>query len=144
GNYEVTIVDTDNGCFSVCSKEVILDTNIPNCNGGGNYVLNCENSFSVLLNGSSTTPNVTYQWKDSEDNNITTDENGDATVTQPGLYTLVVTGPNGCTSNCAVTVTQPEELTCEITVNETVSCYGLTDGKAAVKASEGTAPYSYN
>src|SRR5690606_11432163 len=43
GNYEVTIVDTDNGCFSVCSKEVILDTNIPNCNGGGNYVLNCEN-----------------------------------------------------------------------------------------------------
>src|SRR5690606_10831803 len=98
GNYEVTITDTDNGCSSTCDKDVILDTEAPNCDPGGSYDLNCSNDFTVTLDGSSTIAGVTFQWIDSEGDSLTTDANGDATATEPGLYTLIVTAPNGCSS----------------------------------------------
>src|SRR5690606_23093692 len=104
------VTDPTNGCSSVCNITVTQDDEAPNCDAGGPYILNCNNNFSITLDGSSTTPGATYQWKDSEDNDITTDANGDATVTAPGEYTLVVTDPtNGCSSVCNITVTQDDE-----------------------------------
>src|SRR5690606_17188400 len=130
-------------CQSECTITILEDNDPPVCNAGGPYVLNCSNDFSLTLDGSSTTLGTTFQWKDPGGNDIPTDINGDATVSQPGSYTLVVTGPNGCTNECDVTVTRPDELTCDITSNESVSCYGLTDGSAEVTPSGGTGPYSY-
>src|SRR5690606_40881716 len=58
------VTDPTNGCSSVCNITVTQDDEAPNCDAGGPYVLNCNNNFSITLDGSSTTPDVTYQWKD--------------------------------------------------------------------------------
>jgi hypothetical protein len=44
---------------------------------------------------------------------------------------------------CEVTLTEPDELVCEIEDVQHLDCYGDDDGQATVVASGGTPPYSY-
>ena len=64
--------------------------------------LNCINT-SVLLRGNSTTAGVTYSWTGP---NGFTSTSQNPTVSAPGIYTLVVTSPAGCTGTATVTVVQ--------------------------------------
>ena len=43
-----------------------------------------------------------------------------------------------------IEITQPDQLVVEETDNQPVSCYGESDGSAAVAAAGGTAPYTYD
>ena len=91
GDYVLTVTAT-NGCTSTATAVVIADLDPPldvNAFGG---ILSCTTT-SLMLSGSSSTPNVTYFW---------TGPNGFAsfeqnpTVTEAGTYQLTVTGQNGC------------------------------------------------
>ena len=58
----------------------------------------------------------------------------------PGNYTVVATDANGCTATATVTVNAPAGV--EITTTSTpVSCFGGSDGTAAVSIQGGTSPY---
>jgi hypothetical protein len=58
-----------------------------------------------------------------------------------GTYTVTVTDVNGCTSQTAVTITEPTPLVA--TSSATDELLGA-DGTASVNATGGTAPYSYS
>lgn len=103
GLYSVTIRN-DSGCTSTCSETVTLH-NAPDVNAGGDKFLDCQVTTAVL-NGSSVTPNVTYNWTTSNGGNILSGGNTPSpTVDYTGTYTLIVTNPVGaCTSADAADV----------------------------------------
>ncbi|MBK9026181.1 MAG: hypothetical protein IPL69_20135 [Saprospiraceae bacterium] len=78
----------------------------PNANAGTNKVLDCNNS-TVVLNGSSSTPNVNFLWAASNGGSISSNGNtATPTVSTVGTYTLTVTTQTGgCTATSSVVVT---------------------------------------
>jgi hypothetical protein len=60
-----------------------------------------------------------------------------------GFYSVDITDDNGAQTYCEVEVTQPNELTCSVTLNNPVSVNGGNDGSATITASGGVEPYSY-
>ncbi len=99
------IVDGDDLCPTEVSIEVFEDIVYPDLLAEVSGVLDCNN-LVVTLTGSSNTQNVTYQWigpgLDSNSPTVDTD--------QSGIYTLIVTGPGGCTSSEDVMVEEDLEL----------------------------------
>lgn len=105
GLYNILVTNTANGCTSVASVDVTADLDPPIATSTGSTLDCTETSTTVSGNGSSTGSNIQYQWSGpiilSGQNDL------EATVGQPGLYTLVVTdNTNGCT---AATVAEVED-----------------------------------
>ncbi len=100
GTYNLTVTDTGNGCTSTANAVVNLDNAQPNAGASASGNIGCNNP-TITLNGSSTTPNVSYAW---------TGPNGFSSAAQNpsasdiGTYTVTVTGTNGCTNTAPVTV----------------------------------------
>ena len=61
----------------------------------------------------------------------------------PGMYTVAIIDAHGCTTADTVTITQPEALSIETTMNQ-LSCYRANDGSIQTSVSGGTLPYIYN
>ncbi|WP_281633196.1 choice-of-anchor L domain-containing protein [Flavobacterium luteolum] len=78
----------------------------------------------------------TYLW----DNNETTQK---ALGLNAGLHTVTVTDSKGCTTTCTVTITQPNVLSCSISQDSAVKCFGGNTGKATVTAVGGNGEYTY-
>ncbi len=99
------IVNGDDLCPTEVSIEVFEDIVYPDISTEVSDVLDCNN-LVVTLTGTSETQNVTYQWigpgLDSNSPTVDTD--------QSGIYTLIVTGPGGCTSSEDVMVEEDLEL----------------------------------
>ncbi|WP_123959118.1 VWA domain-containing protein, partial [Flavobacterium sp. NLM] len=95
-----------------------------------------------LSNGEATvTPiggngNYTYLW----DNNETTQK---AIGLNAGLHTVTVTDEKGCTTTCSITITEPNVLSCSITQDSAVKCFGESNGQATVTAIGGNGDYTY-
>src|SRR5690606_37968222 len=71
GNYEVTIVDTDNGCSSVCSKNVILDNTVRTCSISGPGIINCNTpDGQIVLTASTDATNASFTWSATSGGNI--------------------------------------------------------------------------
>ena len=136
GTYLCTITDS-NSCqttqlVSVNEPTVlvlsILSVDSVSCNGLS------DGGASVLASGS--TPSYSYQWSNSQ------------TGTQlqnvsSGNYSCTATDYNGCQQTVLVTVKQPDILSAAL-IQDSVSCYGFSDGGAQAIVSGGTLPYSYN
>ncbi|MFT3885700.1 MAG: hypothetical protein QM724_09790 [Flavobacteriales bacterium] len=95
GTYTLTVTGT-NGCSSTASAEVTMDSNVPGAQAQGG-VLNCLHT-SVTLSGSG---NGTYAWS-GPNGFVSTEQN--PTVSIAGIYTLTVTGTNGCSSTASTEV----------------------------------------
>ncbi|TNE69570.1 MAG: hypothetical protein EP344_00305 [Bacteroidetes bacterium] len=98
GTYQIIVTNTQNGCTSAASVQILQDDTDPVVLIATPDVLNCYNSL-VNLNGSGSSigANFVYNWTGpgivSGSNTLT------ATVDQPGSYTLLITNnDNGCTS----------------------------------------------
>lgn len=134
--YTVTTTNTANGCASQAVVTITVDRTAPNADAGQPKVLTC-NITSITLDGSSTTPNATFNWSSGLGSNPS------ATATATGTYTLVVTDPvNGCTASDQVDVTlynTPPNLSIQTPVD--ISCVNPT---VTLTASSTTAGVSYN
>ncbi|MFP3671068.1 hypothetical protein SB717_38960, partial [Priestia sp. SIMBA_032] len=78
--------------------------------------------------------NYTYIW----DNNETTQT---AVALGAGNHSVTVTDSKGCTTTCTVIITQPNVLSCSISQDSSVKCFGENTGKATVTAIGGNGDY---
>ena len=104
GSYGLNIVNNINGCDAVAS--VTVTANSVNADAGMNMEISCEGG-GVDLDGTASTPDVTYSWtfQDGTTTGITGPETLTPTVTLVGTYTLTVTDATGmCTTTDEVQV----------------------------------------
>lgn len=106
GVYQLVVTDVTNGCTASDTVEILADDNDPVVALSQPDVLTCLLTQQIIESaGSSTGPNFTYQWSGPGLQSSPTNE--DATINQPGNYTLVVTNTdNGCTTEQTIPVTQ--------------------------------------
>ena len=123
GRYVVTVVGA-NGCCASDEVTVTQDVAPPVVDAGPDREITCANPevfIDVSVCGGS--PPYTYLWIDDCGEMIAVTE--DITVTLPGLYTIIVTGANSCSSITLINVVnkiepphvdagQDKVLTCEI------------------------------
>lgn len=98
--YTVTVTGA-NGCTETDDVTITVDKDLPPINAGNDTVIDC-NVTSITLNS---TGNGIYSWAPStglSDPNIA---NPIATPTSTTMYTLSVTGANGCVATDDITIT---------------------------------------
>ncbi len=100
GTYEVAVTGL-NGCISTSSVIVTQDIIDPNADALGGTV-DCI-SGQLNLTGISSTAGTTFSWIGPNNFNSSLQN---PSVSNPGLYVLTVTGPNGCTALANATVAE--------------------------------------
>jgi gliding motility-associated-like protein len=120
GQYVVTVT-APNGCTNTAYAIVSQDNTHPAVSATG-AIITCADP-APQIEGSSTTTGVTFVWMGP----------GNFKTTQPsphvdteGAYTLIVTGPNGCTANSTVTVTKDMMLPEVVPGPDQKICLGQT------------------
>ena len=142
GEYILTILNFDNGCFSTENITVLESVDAPFVDAGNTVELTCVDTLlSLDGSGSASGNQFLYQWNTINGNIVNGDNTIAPNINLPGEYELVVTNANNmCTSNSFVQVTQnitppvaiiemPDTLNCgveEITINANNSSNGLT------------------
>jgi hypothetical protein len=113
---------------------------VPVCNltasaTASNVLCNGQASGTVTVTPVGGTAPFTYAWSPMATNTPILNN------LAAGTYTVTVTDVNGCTSQTAVTITEPTPLVAtSIATDELLG----SDGTATVNVSGGTAPYTYN
>ncbi len=108
------------------------------CNGGS------DGAISITVTGGTGPGTYLYDW-DSYNNGGYHSEIEDIKDIPAGLYEVVIYDGNGCRAELKnIEITQPDQLVVEETDNQPVNCFGESNGSAAVAASGGTAPYTYD
>ena len=139
GTYSLQFSDV-NGCAGFFSVTITQPTkiNIANtvtnvaCFGGSN------GAVDVSINGGS--PGYTYSWVGP---NGFTSSQQDILNVPAGIYSLTVTDNIGCSKSRDFTITQPQEITVNETIQDVI-CAGDSGGSISISVSNGVAPYSYS
>jgi gliding motility-associated-like protein len=145
GIYQLLVTNTGNGCTTIATATVTIDTLHPVAEAGPTAVLNCYQP-DMSLNGSGSSTGIDYAYLWSTPNGAIAGGINTLTpmISLPGTYQLLVTNTvNGCQSEDEVLITQnvappqialanPGPLTCATT---TVNIVAGTD--------ETTTPYTY-
>ena len=130
--YSVEQTDA-NGCtFTISLILVVNDALVCSTTSTG---AGCEGTGTATVTTTGGAGNYTYLWNDPL--NQTTPV---ATGLVAGDYTVVVSDPNGCTTECSVTVVGSSGLTCTTTSTPT-RCGEM--GNATVTTTGGTGIYTY-
>lgn len=119
GSTNYTFTPDANECAGIGILTVTVE-DLPNANAGGLATITCETP-TVQLNGSSSTPGVSYSW--AGPGIVSGATTATPTVNQTGTYTLTVTSASGCSNtslvsvienvnNLPVSVGNPQTLTC--------------------------------
>jgi len=145
----ILTVTSDNGCIGTTSVEVEEDFATPeNVMITGDNLLTCADNMVQLMGSTSTMDIQGFEWTLDVNGTYSSTETA-PNVSEPGIYTLIVTGDNGCTEMTTFEVTQevglptvsadPQDiLTCDIT--ETVI---LTSSSAANSIYEWDGPVGF-
>jgi uncharacterized repeat protein (TIGR01451 family) len=105
GTYTLNVT-SESGCTVKETVTVTQDTSVPTVTIAFPEVLTCTVK-SVKLDANVTPAGTyTYSWKDARNNVISTSE--DPVISEPGTYTLNVTGTSDCTVTESVTVSYKE------------------------------------
>lgn len=126
GDYTLIVTDVDNGCTSSFDITVDENTIAPDAVAQVPGTLTCADvDIIVTGSGSNGNGNLEYEWQFGG-NAIGT--NIDVTVTQPGIYTLIVTDiDNGCTDATQVEVLQDIEAPSAVaTPSGLITCTSTT------------------
>lgn len=98
GEYILTVT-SPNGCTNTAVAIVTTDPSVPNISVSGEDI-SCLNDEATLV-GTTNTPNATILWEGP--NNFASNESS-ITVTQGGVYTVTITGSNGCSATTSYEV----------------------------------------
>ena len=146
GNYTLIVRDTVRNCFAPVASGFLgqpLDitrksVNVTNASCSG--VSNGSITYEAQGGAPSAAGEYTYKWEDS--NGVLV---GVPTTANPitvnnlaeGTYRVTITDSNGCTRTDVVSVGAQKSITLEPSLTQlSVSCFGLSDGGAAVTVDE--------
>ncbi len=141
GAYTVTVVGS-NGCTGSDTVEVTQDVEAPTVSATSDGILTCANP-QVKLTAAVTGGRepFSYVWVDAFEKRIATSASVDVSV--PGIYTVTVTGSNGCAANDSVIVTQDlEPPAVSATSDRTLTCANSQVTLTAA-VTGGSGPFSY-
>jgi uncharacterized protein (DUF2141 family) len=134
GEYSITVYDSY-GCEQQASiiitqpEQLVISAQLT--------MLTCYESedgeIDITVSGG--TDPYSYFWT-----NLSTSE--DLTDLSEGFYMVFVTDANGCTLTASYSITQPSEITTDITITNPVSCSGNNDASVHLEIAGGTYPYS--
>jgi trimeric autotransporter adhesin len=138
------------GCpNAVETKTVIVNPKpIPEINGTTTYNSNVCLAQNALLittvTGTSTGP-YSYAWSPTKNLSCSTCANTVATSTVSGttIYTVTVTGNDGCLGICTASVTVAPKIIPNAS-HKNVSCFGKCNGTATINPLNGITPFSYS
>lgn len=145
GSYQLQVLNTGNGCISLMTAQVAIDTIHPMAEAGPTDVLNCtQPSLGLSGTGSSTGSQFTYLWTTVNGQISNGATSLTPTIVKPGMYNLQVTdNSNGCKSNDDVLITQdiaPPQIA--IAAPGTLTC-AVTTINLQASSDESATPYNY-
>ncbi len=145
GAYQL-VVTAANGCTSTALTNVALDQTAPGASLAVSGNLNCNNAAVNLVATSTANPNVLeHVWTLPDASTVNSGADAFLSVTQAGLYSLVVTNTtNGCTSTASSTVTQYAAVAANIDGVQNVTCNGAANGGVVASGTGGNGNYTYN
>lgn len=134
GTYSLIVTD-NNGCQNTFTTDIVSPNAIstipsivqPSCGL-------CNGSASVNASGGSAP--YTYSWTSSSTTSVETNMCA-------GLYQVVITDTNGCTSTQNIPISSSTSMTEVYNVQDEL-CAGSCNGQVTVTPSGGTAPYAFN
>lgn len=132
GTYTVTIINNTNGCTATATALVTEDPALPNISAATD-TLTCSRK-TVVLDANSTTPGVTYAWSGPNNFNSTVQ---DPSTDRAGLYSVVVTGTNGCKSTFTLNVAQDIAAPSLRVLGDTITCATNTGTATAISTTPG-------
>jgi hypothetical protein len=139
GTYSVTITDAG-GCSAVAQVTVMGSSTAPVASLTASGVLSCSTTFVALT--ASPAGAVSYAFS-SGATQIGGSAGNTATVTTPGIYSVVITGANGCTTSASVTVMGSSTApTVSLANNGTITCNNTSVTLTATPAGQGTYMFS--
>jgi gliding motility-associated-like protein len=110
GTYTLIVTNTDNGCVASDNVLVFDDSVAPEADAGDNQELTCVDTEVTLSGIGSAGAGMTYNWTTSNGNIVGATNTVTVIANQPGIYTLTVTGANGCTHSADIEVTQNADV----------------------------------
>jgi hypothetical protein len=143
GIYAVTVTD-DNGCTTAATY-TLNDPDAPQTTlnaGQSNIELACSYdedgtiTVDISLQGSATS--ATYDWNNGD---FTTQN---LTDLPSGVYNLLVTDNNDCSSSLSVTVTAPDEIEIDIIALDNLLCFEDESGAISIAVTGGTPDFAFN
>jgi gliding motility-associated-like protein len=137
GRYTLAIVDR-NGCTATGAVNISTPPSLSLTYTSINDSCFGDNKGSITLSVTGGTPQYTYAWPQLPANNTSSAINLPANT-----YTAYATDSFGCKDTIVATITQPTMLTATIARTDSVSCFGLNDGRVVIAAGGGTSPYTY-
>lgn len=137
GTYTVTVTD-GGGCTNSLTVTINEPPGISITPGTINPADCGQSNGSASVNVSGGVGGFTYTWLPVGGNATT------ANNLSSGTYSFEAEDQNGCIATLSVVVTNIGGPTVTVQNTSDVSCFGLTDGSAAVTVSGGTSPYTYN
>lgn len=125
GNYNLTVINTQNGCLAIDSMTILQDDNLPNIEIATLNPLTCADQNIVIdASNSDNGAGITTTWQTVDGNIISGSDNLTPNIDQIGTYTLTIFNTNnGCSTTENVLITEdltppnpqiglPDTLTC--------------------------------
>lgn len=143
-DYTVTVEDLGNGCTNSSTVSTSEDITPPDVSVDTSPdQITCDNA-TVILNGSSTYPNVSYQWTTTGSGTIQNATTATPTVNAAGTYNLKVTNTdNNCTATSSNVVVTQDKVIPTVTVNAPSGDLTCNVSEVTISVSE-NADYSYS
>jgi gliding motility-associated-like protein len=105
GTYTLTVTNTTNGCVTIATVDVTIDTITPVINvTATTYELNCYNPTITFDASSSQGAGNSYNWTTTNGNIVSGSTSATPTVDESGVYSLVAMSANGCQNSTAYDV----------------------------------------
>lgn len=118
GIYQLVVTNPLNGCTASASIEVLENTVLPNVTTQNGQLTCAQPGTALQVN--STTANVTYVWTSPGGVTFSTQN---PVVSQPGVYTVVVTSQdNGCASSANATINPDQEVPVATVTGGNITC----------------------
>ena len=135
GTYSVVVTDA-NGCTASITAQITQPANGLTSSLAHTNVI-CHNGASGTATASALggTPPYSYLWSNGQNTAFI-----DSLIA--GIYSVVVSDANGCTSSQAFAITQPAPIIIQSTSHDVI-CFGQTSGSIALNVIGGVTPYSY-
>jgi gliding motility-associated-like protein len=107
GFYELSVINTINGCESALTIPVIEDYNYPVADLGPPGELTCyDPQYTIDASNSSNGSNFNYDWSNSAGNIVSGNGTLEPVVDQEGIYTMVITDTdNQCKDTASIQIT---------------------------------------